>query len=65
MQRFYKIFLVLFIVFLGFNIYSIEWDLGFWHEENSKFILSTSAALVGILVLFIMHTMSKLQERKH
>lgn len=64
MQLFYKIFLALFAVFIGFNLYVMEWDLGFWHDENSKFILSISAAIVGIVVVFVLHQMSKLAVKK-
>lgn len=64
MQRFYKIFLALFIVFIGINLYVIEWDLGFWDEENAKFILSMSAGILGIIVVLVMHTMSRLSLKK-
>lgn len=64
MHLFYKIFLVLFVIFIGFNLYAMEWQLGFWHEENSKFILSISAAIVGILVVFVMHTLSRFAAKK-
>ena len=64
MQLFYKIFLALFVIFIGFNLYVMEWDLGFWHEENSKFILSISAAIVGIIVVFVLHSMSRLTAKK-
>lgn len=64
MQLFYKIFLALFAIFIGFNLYVMEWDLGFWHEENSKFILSISAAVLGIIVVFVLNMMSKLSARK-
>ncbi|MGA9212659.1 hypothetical protein [Kaistella sp.] len=64
MQLFYKIFLALFIVFIGINLYVIEWNLGFLAEENSTFVLSMSAAIVGIIVVFIMHTMSRLALKK-
>lgn len=64
MQRFYKIFLVLFVLFIGFNLYAIEWNLGFWHEENSKFILSMSAGILGIIVVFILNMMSQLGAAK-
>ncbi|WP_234110939.1 MULTISPECIES: hypothetical protein [Chryseobacterium] len=60
MQRFYKIFLALFIIFIGFNLYVIEWDLGFWHEENAKYILSLSAGILGVVIIFVLHYMSKL-----
>ncbi|QOW11732.1 hypothetical protein Q73A0000_15870 [Kaistella flava (ex Peng et al. 2021)] len=64
MQLFYKIFLALFIVFICVNLYVIEWNLGFLAEENSTFILSMSAAIVGIIVVFIMHTLSRLAVKK-
>lgn len=63
MQLFYKIFIALFLIFIGFNLYVMEWQLGFWHEENSKFILSISAAVVGLIVTGILHQMSKLSAR--
>lgn len=64
MQLYYKIFLILFIIFIGFNFYAMEWPLGFWHEENSKFILSMSAGVVGIIVVLILNMMSKLAVKK-
>ena len=64
MQLFYKIFLALFVIFIGFNLYVMEWDLGFWNEENSKFILSISAAVLGLIVTGILHQMSKLSLKK-
>ena len=64
MHLFYKIFLVLFVIFIGFNLYAMEWQLGFWPEENAKFILSISAAIVGILVVFVMHTLSRFAAKK-
>ncbi len=60
MQTFYKIFLVIFLILIGFNLYVFEWDLGVMHEENSKFILSISAAIIGIVLIFVMNTWSKL-----
>ena len=64
MQLFYKIFLALFVLFIGFNLYSMEWKLGFWHEENAKFILSISAAVFGIIVVYVLNMMSKLSIKK-
>ena len=64
MQRFYKIFLALFIVFIAINLYVIEWDLGFWDEENSKFILSMSAGVLGIIIVLVMHMMSRLAVKR-
>ncbi|MCP2037756.1 hypothetical protein L1282_000852 [Chryseobacterium sp. HSC-36S06] len=42
----------------------MEWQLGFWHEENAKFILSMSAAVLGILVVFVLHTLSRFSAKK-
>lgn len=64
MQLFYKIFLALFVVFIGINLYVIEWNLGFWDEENSKFIFSMSAAVLGIIIVLVLHTMSRLSVKK-
>ncbi|AZI34202.1 hypothetical protein [Kaistella carnis] len=64
MQLFYKVFLALFVIFIGFNLYVMDWDLGFWHEENAKFILSMSAAVLGIIVVFVLNTMSRLSSAK-
>ena len=64
MQLFYKIFLILFVIFIAINLYVIEWNLGFLAEENSVFLLSLSAAVVGIIVVFILHTMSRLGVNK-
>ena len=64
MQRFYKIFLALFIVFIAINLYVIEWDLGFWDDENSKFILSMSAGVLGIIIVLVMHMMSRLAVKR-
>lgn len=64
MQLFYKIFLALFVIFIGFNLYMMEWYLGFWHEENSKFILSISAAILGIIVIYVLHMLSRLATKK-
>ena len=64
MQLFYKIFLALFVIFFGINLYVIEWPLGFLAEENSTFVLSMSAAIVGIIVVFILHTLSTLSSKK-
>ena len=64
MQRFYKKFLALFIVFICINLYVIEWDLGFWDDENSKFILSMSAGVLGIIIVLVMHMMSRLAVKR-
>lgn len=64
MQRFYKIFLGILIVLVGFSFYVIEWDLGFFAEENTTFILSIAAGLLGILLVLVLNTWSKLRVSK-
>lgn len=64
MRNIYKIFLVLFVIFTGFSLYAINWDLGFMHEDNAKFILSLSAGILGIILVFVLNTWSKLEAKK-
>jgi undecaprenyl pyrophosphate phosphatase UppP len=64
MGTFYKIFLVVFIISIAVSLYAIDWQAGFMDEENTKFIFSISAGILGIIVVYILHTLSKLSERK-
>lgn len=64
MQNVYKIFLVLFIAFIGVNLYALDWNLGFLHRDNTKFIFSIAAAVIGILIVFVLSTWSKLPQKK-
>ncbi len=65
MQMFYKVFLVVFIVFISINLYAINWQtdiLG--DEDNLKFVFSAAAAALGLLLLFVMDTWSKIGAKK-
>ncbi|MDO4224299.1 MAG: hypothetical protein Q4C75_00200 [Bergeyella zoohelcum] len=64
MKTIYKIFLAVFILFTGFNIYAIHWNLGFWDEENTKYIFSASAGILGILGVVVLDTWSRLSSKK-
>ncbi len=64
MTTFYKVFLVLFILFIAINLYAVDWNLGILHQENNKFLFSIVAAIVGLLVTFVMNTWRKLSEKK-
>ncbi|MDY3548354.1 hypothetical protein PG291_07055 [Riemerella anatipestifer] len=64
MKLVYKIFLVLFVVFIGLNLYAIDWELGFMDNENTKFVFSISAALLGVLLVFVLNMWSKLSPKK-
>lgn len=64
MKTFYKVFLVLFIIFIAINIYAIDWHSGFMDDENTKYIFSISSAILGIIVVYILHSWSKLAEKR-
>lgn len=63
MKTVYKVFLILFIVLIALNLYGLDWEIGFLHEMNTKYIFSIVAGVVGILVLFILDTWSKLPNK--
>ncbi|ASE62229.1 hypothetical protein H3Z85_01595 [Chryseobacterium indologenes] len=65
MKKFYKVFLVVFIVFIAINLYAINWQtdiLG--DEDNVRFVFSAAAAALGLLVLFVMDTWSRIGAKK-
>ncbi|KAB1230685.1 hypothetical protein DBR39_13870 [Chryseobacterium sp. KBW03] len=66
MKKFYKVFLVLFIVFIAINLYAINWQttdiLG--DEDNLRFVFSASAAAIGLILLFVMDTWSRIGVKK-
>lgn len=64
MSTFYKVFLVLFILFIAINLYAVDWELGILHQENNKFLFSIVAAVLGILLTIVMNTWRKLAEKK-
>ena len=64
MQTIYKIFLGLFIVFIGFNLYAIDWQLGLMNEENAVFIFSLAAGIIGLIMVFVLHSWSKLSLKR-
>lgn len=64
MQMFYKIFVVLFIIFIGVNIYGINWNDGLLAEENSKFVFSIAVSLLGLMVIVIMNNWQKLTVKR-
>lgn len=63
MKTIYQIFLILFIIFIGINLYAINWKLGIMHEDNTKFVMSISAALLGIILVFVLNTWSRLSAK--
>ncbi|WP_294206010.1 hypothetical protein [uncultured Chryseobacterium sp.] len=64
MQKIYKVFLVVFIVFTAINIYALDWQSDMLSEDNSKFVFSIASAVIGLILLFVLHTWSKVGVRK-
>lgn len=60
MQKIYKIFLTLLIIFIGFSFYGIDWQLGILHEENTKYIFSIVSGILGIILIFVLDAWSKI-----
>ena len=60
MKTIYKVFLVLLVIFIGFNLYAIDWSLGVMADENAKFLFSLGSGLIGIFLVFILDTWSRL-----
>lgn len=64
MKTIYKVFLVLFIILIAVNLYMIEWSLGFFHNENAKFIIPLGAGFIGLFLVIVLNTWSKLSTSK-
>lgn len=62
MNLYTKIVLVFLVICCVLNVYAIDWQLGFFHEENTKFLLAFSAGIVGIILLLILNTWSKIKK---
>lgn len=61
MKNFYKIFMVLFILFIGLNLYAFKWHLGYDHEDNFINLISIAAGVLGLILVFVLDTWSKLK----
>ncbi len=64
MQTFYKVFLILFIVFFAVILYAFEWEKGWLHEDNTKYLVSLAGTIVGGLLTFVLSTWSKLASKR-
>ncbi|ALR30900.1 MULTISPECIES: hypothetical protein [Chryseobacterium] len=64
MQKFYKVFLILFIVFIAINLYAIDWQSDILSEDNLKFVFSIASAVIGLIIVFVMNTWSKIGVKK-
>ncbi|MBB6370727.1 hypothetical protein [Chryseobacterium shigense] len=64
MQKFYKVFLVLFIIFIAINLYALDWQADLLSEDNLKFVFSAASAILGVILLFVLNTWSKIGAKK-
>ncbi|MCS3532702.1 hypothetical protein [Chryseobacterium sp. JUb7] len=64
MQKFYKVFLVVLIIIVAINVYAIDWQSDVLSEDNLKFIFSIAAGVLGLILLFVMNTWSKIGVKK-
>ncbi|MEY8759569.1 hypothetical protein [Chryseobacterium tongliaoense] len=64
MQKFYKVFLVLFIVFIAVNLYALDWQSEILSEDNLKFVFSIASAVIGLILLFVLDTWSRIGVKK-
>lgn len=64
MQKFYKVFLVLFIVFIAVNLYALDWQSEVLSEDNLKFVFSIASAVIGLVLLFVLDTWSRIGVKK-
>lgn len=64
MEKTYKVFLVLFIVFIAINLYALDWQSEVLSEDNLKFVFSIATAIIGLISLFVLNTWSKIGAKK-
>ncbi|AKK71483.1 hypothetical protein HX13_05010 [Chryseobacterium sp. P1-3] len=65
MKKFYKVFLVIFIVFVAINLYAINWQTDILaDEDNLKFVFSAAAGIIGLILLFVMDAWSRIGVKK-
>ncbi|KPH10982.1 MULTISPECIES: hypothetical protein [Chryseobacterium] len=64
MQKFYKVFLVLFVVFIAVNLYALDWQSEVLSEDNLKFVFSIASAVIGLVLLFVLDTWSRIGVKK-
>lgn len=63
MKLFYKVLLIVLVIFSAANLYAIDWSLGALAEDNQKFWVSFGAGILGIMLTIIMETLGRLHRR--
>jgi hypothetical protein len=51
-------------VFIAINLYALDWQSDILSEDNLKFVFSIASAAIGLILLFVMNTWSKIGVRK-
>ena len=64
MKTIYKVFLVIFVIFIAINLYVFDWTTGFLKVDNATSVLSIAAGLIGIFLVIVLNTWSKLSTSK-
>lgn len=64
MKKFYKVFLIVFAIIIAINIYAIDWNSDILSEDNMKFVMSIGFGLIGVFLLFVLNTWSKIGVKK-
>lgn len=65
MKGVYKFFLVLFIVIIAVNLYAFNWRAqDYFNEDNLKIIFSIAFGIIGVILLFVLNTWSKIGVKK-
>lgn len=64
MKPIYLVFLIIFAILAAVNLYAIDYSLGFMHSDNSKFLFSFGAAVLGVIGVFVLNMWSKLRTEK-
>ena len=64
MARVYQIFLVVFVIFIGINVYALDWEIGILHQYNTKFVFSIVAGIIGVMLVYVLSTWSKISSKR-
>lgn len=61
MSIIYKVFLGIFSLILVAALYFLDWTRLMDNPENEKLFFSIAAAIIGILIVFILNTLSRIK----
>lgn len=64
MQRFYKVLLIILIIIIAVNLYAFNYQQPLFSEDNEKIVYSIAVGILGIILLYVMDTWSKVGLKK-